>query len=92
MKKLVKESIDSWLNVANKRLHKKNSHWDSGWYELEDLPLQTHFGVLSVSYAGLGRAQYLNGQPITCVREAFSLSGKNMLQVFTMAYDLDDLF
>ena len=91
MKKPDQESINSWLDSAKESIDRDKKDFNNGWYEQENLPLQSYFVGMSHLYSDLGCARLLSEHPMADVCNAFSLSGKNMLQVFTMAYDPNDL-
>lgn len=90
MKTPDQESIDSWIATALRISDKRKKYLHNGWYQQEDLPLQTHFKGLANDYAGLGRARFFNGESLDVVRETFTEAGKYMLQNFTMAYCIND--
>ncbi len=84
------EQIDHWLKVARDDLKRTEEDLRTGFYEREDIPLQlVHVGTAS-THAHLGRAMFLNGEPVEAVREEFRQAARHVLKSFRMAYDPSD--
>ncbi len=84
------EQIDHWLKVARDDLKRTEEDLRTGFYEREDIPLQlVHVGTAE-TYADLGRAMFLNGEPVEAVREEFRQAARLVLKSFRMAYDPSD--
>ncbi len=88
--KIDQEDIDFWIKQNTKFIELRNQNYQSGWYEERDLPLQAYFSGKAMDYAGLGRARFLNGNPLEKVRTTFTEAALNIVKCFTMAYDLTD--
>ncbi len=84
------EQIDHWLKVSREWIQKKWSLYEEGFYQEKNLPLQGLYTTLGGLHAHLGRARYLNGEPIEAVREEFRQAARHVLKSFRMAYDPSD--
>ncbi|NOZ53381.1 MAG: hypothetical protein GXP08_09600 [Gammaproteobacteria bacterium] len=84
------QQIDHWLKVAQERVDRRFKHYNSGYYEKKDLPIQTFYAGLGDAYADLARAQFLNGEPARVFRENFAKAAGYILKNFNMAYDKSD--
>lgn len=84
------EQIEYWLEVAKEGIDEKLDSLNSGFYEKENIPIQSHYLGLAMEYASLARARFLNRDPIDEVREQLANAAKNMMKSFIMAYDKTD--
>jgi len=84
------QQIDSWIKMALDGLARTEEDFKSGFYEEEDISIQSvHVGT-ALLYAILARARFLNGDPIAEVRTEFATAARYILKSFTMAYDEKD--
>ena len=84
------EQIDHWLKVSREWLRKKREAYEAGYYREHDLPPQGLYTSLAELHADLGRARFLNGEPIGEVRAEFAEAARCVLKSFRMAYDPAD--
>jgi hypothetical protein len=85
-----KEQIEHWLKVSREQLAKKQQMLDEGHYEKSGLPKQGMYTTVALSHATIGRALFLNGDPVDVARGAFAKAARCILKSFTMAYDPTD--
>jgi len=78
------ESIDSWLEIAEKWI----KHWKDEINKNESD--QGTFTSISSDFADLARAMFLNQSSIDDVQQQFSNAADHMLKNFKMAYDETD--
>ncbi len=90
MKAMDREDIELTIKQNIEFIAERNQAFQSGWYEEKNLPLQTFFSSKAMEYASLGRARFLNGDPIDEVRTTFTEATINIVKCFTMAYDSTD--
>ncbi len=82
--------MDHWIEVALEGLTQTDEDFRSGFFEQNQISIQSvHTGTASLC-ASLGRAKYLNGDPIEEVRQQFTRSAGYVLKSFKMAYDESD--
>jgi len=84
------ESIDSWLEIAEKQIARKWMLFNNGFYKENDLPHQGLYSSISGLYAGQGRSLFLNQSPLNEIHKAFSKAAEHMLKNFKIAYDETD--
>jgi len=84
------QQIEHWLKNSQERIDGTWEDYHSGFYEKEDLPMQTTPSNLAGAHASFARAQFLNGEPRKVFRESFSKAAGYTLKSFTMAYDETD--
>ena len=90
MKPLDKEDIEDGIKHFKHDIARRHRLHKEGFYEKEDLPIQSVYIGASMDYASLARYQFLRGDPIDEVRKTFSTAANCVLKSFTMAYDPDD--
>ncbi|MBI1907147.1 MAG: immunity 49 family protein [Rhodocyclales bacterium] len=84
------EQIDHWLNNARKGIEDTRRLHAEGFYERENISLQAVLSGYALDYATLGRARFLNGEPLEDAREEFAEAARHQLKIFTIAYDETD--
>lgn len=84
------EQIDHWLQNAHYQIDRKWMLRRSGHYEKNNIPVQGMYTSLGMLYASLGRARFLNGDPVDEVRAEFAEAARQVLKSFRMAYDPSD--
>jgi hypothetical protein len=85
-----KEQIEHWLKVSRDDLQQSREDTESGFYEREKVPRQSVYTGIALSHATIGRALFLNGDPVDVARGAFAKAARCILKSFTMAYDPTD--
>ncbi len=84
MNQPVQNQIDHWFAFADKWIPNKQAKIASG-----EGKQATHLS-LSLVYASLARAKFLNDDPIEEVRAEFANAARHVMKSFTMAYDEND--
>ncbi len=90
MKKPDQETTSAWVEGVLKDLKRRSHLMKNGWHRQEDLSIQSAHSGTAMTYADLGRAKFLNGDPIAQVRAAFTKAAQHVIKSFTMAYDPTD--
>ncbi|BBA36048.1 hypothetical protein sS8_4118 [Methylocaldum marinum] len=84
------QQIDHWLKVARDGLTQTEEDFKSGFYEAENISIESVHTGTAMLYASLARAKFLNGDPIAEVRAEFANAARHILKSFRMAYDETD--
>ena len=84
------EQIDHWLKVSREQIERQWRLHREGFDRENDLPPQSLYTTLGGLHADLGRAMFLNGEPLEAVREEFRQAARHVLKSFRMAYDPSD--
>lgn len=84
------DQIDHWIAVGLASIETTNKHLEDGFYIREGIPFQSPYNGLAMRYSGLGRARFLNGDPIDDVRSNFRQGAKGCLRGFKIVYDPTD--
>ncbi|MBU1171283.1 MAG: immunity 49 family protein [Proteobacteria bacterium] len=90
MNKPEQEQIDHWLKVTTNHIKKDWELYHEGFYEKENISIQSVYAGFALDNSSLARAKFLNGDPIKDVRNQFAQAAKYMMKSFTMAYDPSD--
>lgn len=86
------EQIDHWLKVNRDSLNVTAQDWANGYYVEKNISPQSVFSSDAMTYASLGRAQFLNGDPLKEVRDSYRKAGAAILRGFKIVYDPNDEF
>ena len=84
------QQIDHWLKVASDTITQSIKDFQSNFYLVNDLPIQTFYAGTASSYADLACAQFLNGEEPAVFRANFSKATSHIIKSFKMAYDKND--
>lgn len=84
------DQIDHWIAVKLGNLKTTKEDWESGYYITRGISFQDVFDGDAMDYSGLGRARFLNGNPIEEVRHTFRQAAQSALRAFTIVYDPSD--
>ncbi|MCF6251778.1 MAG: hypothetical protein L3J75_11005 [Methylococcaceae bacterium] len=84
------QQIDHWLKVAKEFIVQVLNNYQSDFYQIEDLPIQTFYTTIATANAELAHAQYLNGEKSEIFRANFSKASSYIIKSFKMAYDKND--
>jgi len=90
MKTPQQHQIDHWLVVSRKSIAQTEQDNKEGYYEKENIPLQSVYTGTAMDYAGLARAKFLNGDSLASVQREFATAAQCIIKSFTMAYDDND--
>ncbi|MBU1170731.1 MAG: immunity 49 family protein [Proteobacteria bacterium] len=82
--------IDHWIKTALDSIAQTYKDFESGFYENENISIQSVHTGTALFYASLARAKFLNRSPIKDVRKEFSKAAQYILKSFTMTYDKSD--
>jgi len=86
------EQIDHWLKVNLDSLNVTAQDWANGYYVDNNISPQSVFSSDAVTYASLGRTQFLNSDPLEQVHESYRKAGSAVLRGFKIVYDTTDKF
>lgn len=84
------DQIDYWKTGYQKGVDRRFQLMDLGFHVENNIPFQDVYDGFAMDYSGLGRARFLNGNPIEEVRETFRLAAQSALRAFTIVYDPSD--
>ena len=84
------QQIDHWLAHGREGIVGRRRRYKEGFYEKEEISIQSMYTGLALSHATLASAKFLNGDPIDEVRAEFANAARCVLKSFTMAYDESD--
>lgn len=84
------DQIDHWMAVKINNLQRTKEDFASGYYVTRGIPFQDVFNGDAMDYSGLGRACFLNGNPINEVLDTFRQAAQSTLRAFHIVYDPAD--
>lgn len=86
-----RDQIDHWMAVKLKDLKTTTANLENGFYVQKNIPFHYAYGgSFAMTYSGLGRVRFLNGEPIEEVRSNFRQAAQSALRAFKIVYDSND--
>lgn len=84
------DQVDHWKTEYQNGVDRRFHLMEKGFHIENDIPFQDVYDGFAMDYSGLGRARFLNGDPIEEVRDTFRLAAQSSLRAFTIVYDPSD--
>lgn len=87
------DQIDHWKSVYSNGIDRRFQLMEQGFHIKKGIPFQDVYDGFAMDYSGLGRARFLNGDPLEEVRAGFHQAAQSTRRAFAIVYDsTDDLY
>ncbi|MBN0986733.1 Imm49 family immunity protein [Amphritea pacifica] len=89
MSKVTVEDVQGWIECDKGNITRSQKNLDSGFYERENVPIESHYSGQGLSYAQMARSYAYLGD-FEQARASFRLAAENTAKPFFMIYDAND--